>query len=143
MNQTMQTTWLGRHWKWLVPTLCLTGLLLIAGLAGLIFYGITGIMKSSDAYQMALQKAKDNPKVVSALGEPIVEGFFTTGNINDSGGSGSADLSIPVSGPKGEANIYLIAKKSAGKWTFSDLVVEIKKTEERIDLLQAKETLDQ
>jgi Cytochrome oxidase complex assembly protein 1 len=143
MNQTMQTTWLGRNWKWLVPTVCLTGLLVIAGFFGLVFYGVSSMIKSSDAYQMALQRAKADPKVVSALGEPIVEGFFSSGNINESGSSGSADLSIPVSGPKGEAEIYVIAKKSAGKWTFSDLLVEIKKTEDRIDLLQEKETLDQ
>ncbi len=141
MNQSMRNTWLSRNWKWFVPSLCLAGLIVIGGFVGLVFYGVTSMMKSSGAYQMAVERAKGNPDVVSALGEPIVEGFFTSGNMNDSGSMGRADLAIPISGPKGEATIYLSAHKSVGKWTFSDLVVEIGKTEDRIDLLQEeKET---
>jgi len=113
----------------------------IGGFISLVFYGVTTMMKSSGAYQMAVEKAKDNQEVEAALGEPIVEGFFTTGNINDSGSGGRADLAIPISGPKGEATIYLSAEKSVGKWTFSDLVVEIGKTKERIDLLQEEKEI--
>jgi hypothetical protein len=50
------------------------------------------------------------------------------------GASGEANLSIPISGPKGKARIYLKAEKSLGRWNYSDLVVEIEKTGERIDL---------
>jgi hypothetical protein len=142
MNQSVSATWLGRNWKWLVPAICVTGLVLILGFVGLIFYGVTTMIKSSDAYQIALVRTKENPEVLLALGDPIVEDFFTMGNINESGSSGYADLSIPISGPKGEATIYLIAEKSVGKWTFSDLIVEIKKTKDRIDLLQENETHD-
>lgn len=88
---------------------------------------------------MAVHEAKRNPEVASAIGKPMVEGFFTTGSINTSGSSGSADMAIPISGPKGEAKIYVSAKQSIGKWTFNDLVVEIDKTHQRIDLLQAQE----
>ncbi|MEO8001908.1 MAG: cytochrome c oxidase assembly factor Coa1 family protein [Arenimonas sp.] len=121
----------------------MAGLFLLLGFIGLIFYAVSTMMKSSGAYQMALHKARENPQVVSALGEPIAEGLFTSGNINESGSSGSADLAIPISGPKGKATIYLVASESAGKWTFSNLLVEIKKTQSRIDLLQEQKTLDQ
>ena len=139
MNRTVNPNWWGRNWKWFVPTVCLLVIMFFCSFIGLIFYGVTSMMKSTDAYQMALQEAKSSPEVVAAIGKPIVEGFFTTGSINTSGSSGSADMAIPISGPKGEAKIYVSAKQSAGKWTFNDLVVEIDKTHQRIDLLQEQE----
>ena len=97
-------------------------------------------MKSTDAYQMAVHATRKNPEVISKIGEPIVEGLFITGSINESGGSGSADMAIPVSGPKGEATVYVSATQSAGQWKFRDLVVEIEITQDRIDLLQEQES---
>ncbi len=143
MNQTMRTSWWDRNWKWFLPVSCLLAVFLFAGFIGLIFYGVTSMIRSSEVYQMALQSARKNPELVSALGEPIVEGIFITGNISEGGASGSADLAIPISGPRGEATLYVVARESAGQWTFRRLIVEISKTEDRIDLLQEKETLDQ
>jgi len=47
-----------------------------------------------------------------------------------------ADLAIPISGPKGKGTIYVKAAKSLGRWTYSDLIVEIQATRNRIDLLK-------
>jgi hypothetical protein len=58
------------------------------------------------------------------------------GSISVSGSSGQADLAIPISGPIGKGTIYAVASKAAGQWTFSKLVVEIKATKERIDLIE-------
>jgi hypothetical protein len=73
-------------------------------------------------------------RVVNALGFPIKDGFFVSGKTNVSGSSGKADLTIPISGPKGKGTIYFVASKFAGEWTFSKLIVEVGKTGERIDL---------
>lgn len=140
MNRTYNTTWWGRNWKWFVPTLCFLLLLAFFGFIGLIFYGVATMMHSSDAYQMAIHEAKKSPDVIDKIGEPITEGFFTTGSINTNGGSGSADMAIPISGPKGEATIYVSATKSVGRWKFRDLVVEIESSQDRIDLLQEHES---
>ena len=91
-------------------------------------------MKSSDVYKTAFARAKADPKVVEALGAPLDDGMFVSGNTNVNGASGHADLSIPISGPKGKGTIYVVGEKSAGQWTYSKLVVEIEKTKERIDL---------
>ena len=48
-----------------------------------------------------------------------------------------ANLSIPISGPKGKGTIYVAANKSLGRWNYSGLIVEIAKTHQRIDLLQS------
>jgi hypothetical protein len=93
-------------------------------------------MKSSDAYKSALARAKADPRVVNALGSPITDGFFVSGNTNVSGSSGSADMTIPISGPKGKGTIYFVASKFMGKWTFSKMVVEIAQTGQRIDLVE-------
>jgi len=140
MYQGPITSWWSRNWKWFLPTLCVLVLLAVLGFVGLVFYGVSSMMKSSDAYQLAVAQARMDPEVVSALGEPIVEGFLASGNINTNGSSGKADLAIPISGPKGGATIYLSATKSVGKWTFKDLVVEVDKSKDRIDLLHDDKT---
>lgn len=136
MNQKQDTNWWGRNWKWFVPVGCLGTLVLFAGFIVLIMYFVFGMMKSSDAYNVAVAKARAHTLVKESIGTPIEEGVFITGSINASGPSGQASLSIPISGPNGEGTIFVEAEKSAGLWTFSTLVVEIKETKQRIDLLE-------
>jgi len=93
-------------------------------------------MKSSDVYKDALARAKTHPAVIEALGSPVTEGFLVSGNTNVNGVSGEANLSVPVSGPKGKGTIYVAATKSLGRWNYSGLVLEIERTHKRIDLLQ-------
>ncbi len=90
-----------------------------------IFVLVFSVIKSSDAYRTALDRAKNDDRVVAALGTPIHDGLVPSGKTNVSGPSGEADLAIPISGPKGKATIYVVGKKSAGKWDFSKLVVQI------------------
>jgi len=135
MDQPIKVNWWSRNWKWFVPVGCLSSLLLLVGFVALILAFVFGMMKSSDVYKQALARANASPAVVDALGAPIKEGFFISGSINVSGPSGDAELAIPISGPKGDGTIYLEARKSAGEWSFSKLLVEIKTSNKRIDLL--------
>ena len=128
-------SWFGRNWKWLVPVGCLGTALLLVGLAvGVVFLAF-GAMKSSEVYQQALSRAQEHPAVEEAVGSPIKAGWLVSGNISVSGPSGEADLSIPISGPRGKARIYAVATRSAGRWEFSTLEVEILATGARITLL--------
>ena len=128
--------WWSRNWKWFVPSGCLGMLLLLCAFVFFIITIVFGAMKSSDAYKSALAKATADPRVVNALGSPITDGFFVSGKTNVSGSSGEADMTIPISGPKGKGTIYFVASKFMGKWTFSKLVVEVGPTGEKIDLVQ-------
>lgn len=122
-----------------MPTGCLTILVLFVVFISSIVLIVFGALKSTDVYKDAVAKAKANAAVVEALGSPIEEGMFVSGSSNVNGASGESNLSIPISGPKGKGTIYLSAKKSAGRWEYDSLVVEVQKTRERIDLLgQAK-----
>jgi Cytochrome oxidase complex assembly protein 1 len=134
--QPQRTNWWGRNWKWFVPTGCLGILLLVAGFIFVIVTIVFGAMKSSDAYKAALARAKADPRVVTTLGSPITDGFFVSGKTNVSGTSGQADMTIPISGPKGKGTVYFVASKFAGKWTFSKLMVEVADTGQRIDLIE-------
>ena len=108
----------------------------ILGIAGVIATGwavIRGV-KSSGAYQEALAMARGSPTVQEALGEPIEEGWWVMGSIEVTGPSGTASISFPISGPRGDATIYAEARKRAGEWTVHLLEAELQEGE-RIDLL--------
>jgi hypothetical protein len=121
--------WEGK-WKWLVPLAFGVSLLAIGGFVAAIF----GFIKSSDAYTGALARASSSEAVVSALGTPIKDGFFVTGNLNMSDAGGSAKLSIPVSGPKSGATIFVEATKRLGAWHYDHMIVQVDATRQRIDL---------
>lgn len=136
MNQEQDKNWWERNWKWFVPVGCLGLMVLATGFVFLILTIVFGMIKSSDAYQIALAEATSHPAVQEAMGTPIEPGLLVAGNIHISGPSGQANLSIPISGPKGKGTIYAVAAKSAGQWLFSTLVVEVKTGRQRINLLE-------
>jgi hypothetical protein len=129
--------WWSRNWKWFVPTgCCLTPLVLGGAVAAFLVLVVFGAMKQTDVYKTAVARAKSNSQVVSALGQPISEGWYLSGSTEVNGGSGTSKLTIPISGPKGKGTVYAEATKSAGEWTYSKLVVKIDSTDETIDLAQ-------
>ncbi len=132
-------SWWSRNWKWFVPTGCLTMVALIVAFIAAIVLVVFGAMKSSDAYKTAVAQASAHPEVIAALGTPIEEGMFVSGKTNVDGSTGEADLTIPISGPKGKAKIYAVATRTAGRWKYSTLEVEIFGRVERIDLLASAE----
>ena len=128
------TNWFGRNWKWVVPLGCLVPVLFLGGCALTIFFFAMGVLKQTDAYKTALARAQANPAVIEAIGSPILQTGIVPGNTNVNGPTGEANLSIPLSGPKGKATLYVEARKSADLWTFQKLTAKIEKTGERIDL---------
>ena len=92
--------------------------------------------KIDQCLQRCAGPGQGSPAVIEVLGSPITDGFLVSGNTNVNGASGEANLSIPVSGPKGKGTIYAAATKSLGRWNYSGLVLEIEKTHQRINLLE-------
>ena len=137
MQTVEQPNWWQRNWKWFLPTGCLVVTLLVAAFIGAIFWFVFALMKHSDVYAHALQTARASEAVRAEIGTPIEEGWFTTGSIQETGPSGSAELAIPVSGPRGGGTIYVEARKSTGRWTYSELVFEADAGGKRIDLAAA------
>jgi hypothetical protein len=48
---------------------------------------------------------------------------MTTGGTEESNVEGSANLNIPVSGPKGKGSLELEAEKQSGVWKINSLVL--------------------
>jgi cytochrome oxidase complex assembly protein 1 len=110
-------------------------LLFVAFISAVVLIVLSAV-KSTEVYKDALAHAKAHPSVIDALGSPITEGFLVSGNTNVNGASGTANLSVPVAGPKGKGTIYVAATKSLGRWNYSGLVLEIAKAHRRIDFLE-------
>lgn len=133
-----QPSWWSRNWKWAAPVGCLIlllPLLALTGFVGAILAIVFGSIKSTDVYEEALARVRSSPAAIEALGQPIEDGLLMGGNIQVNGPSGSADLSIPVHGPKGEGDLYVVASKSAGRWEYQTLELEVDGRDDRIDLL--------
>jgi hypothetical protein len=113
------------------------GILFFGFIGFIVFIGVVviGSFRNSDPYREAVRRAQSDPRVVEALGQPIEIGLFVSGSINTENDQGTANLSIPISGPKGKAKIYVVAEKKRRRWTYSEMYVTPEKGEE-INLLE-------
>jgi hypothetical protein len=110
----------------------------MVGFVAGIFVLVMGGMRNSDVAKEAVARAQANPAVAQRLGAEINQGWMMSGSINvAAGGSGDANLAVPISGPKGKATLYVTARKSAGVWNYSQMQATIAGTGESIDLLTA------
>lgn len=137
MTQTLQQkSWFSRNWIWVVPVSgCLMIILLLVFGIGAAIFGVTKIISNSTPYEYAVEQAKEHPKVVEILGEPIDTNGIMQGNISIKNSNGEADIRIPIKGPNGEANIIVKAEKYDDHWNYEELYVLISETNEKINLL--------
>jgi len=124
-------SWLGRNWKWLLAAVFVCGAVFVVGILTLVM----GAMRGSDVAREATARAQSNALLGQHLGTPISEGWLVGGSINVSPGAGDADLSVPISGPKGKGTVYVRAQKAGGAWSYSLMEATIEGSSERIDLL--------
>jgi hypothetical protein len=117
-------SWWSRNWKWVVPIGCLLPIVLFGScVAGIAWFAVTAI-RSSEPYSEALERARRNPEVIGRLGSPIEPKWWLTGNVDLSNDDGSADMKIPISGPKGQAFIAVEGERRNGRWIYSRMIVE-------------------
>jgi hypothetical protein len=109
-------------WKYVVIGV-VACVVLLALFVSSLFYGIDKMFRSSDVYRMALEHSQKSPCVVRKLGSPLATKGLIEGNMNEAASEGSADLQIPVRGPKDEGSIHVVATKSAGHWEITSLTV--------------------
>ena len=133
--QPMRRSWLELHPNWKIPLGCLT-LLFLAALFGLAVMAIVvASFRSSDVYKQAMAKAAESQQVRDQIGEPIQPAWLISGELHVNGNAGNANLSIPISGPRGKGIIRAVAFKSGGVWRFTFLRVDVAGQSESIDLL--------
>ena len=135
--QMPRKSWWSRNWKWAVPVFAGTPILVCGGFIGILFAVVFSVLTNSVAYTESVAAVRADPAIVAALGTPIEEGL-PSGNVQVNGGSGYADLAIPISGPLGSGTIYVEAEKRGSDWYFTTLEV-VTDDEQWYDLLAGAE----
>lgn len=135
MENRQEKSWFARNWGWLLGGGCFVLILIVALGIGSLIFGVSKMFTSSTPYKYAMEQATSNQDVIDLIGSPIETDGIMQGNINLSGDDGEADFKIPIKGSKGKGRIVVVATKDYGKWTYEKLYVQIKDSEEQINLL--------
>jgi hypothetical protein len=137
-----ERSWLEKNWGWLLAAAFALFIACIAAICLLVF----SLIKNSDATRLAIKTAESSQALAEQVGDPMKIGWLVTGSIEVSPDTGSAELSIPVSGPKAKGTIYAEEHKHAGIWHLELLQFGKAGSNERLNLLPtetAKPTMTQ
>ncbi len=142
-DQISQKSWFARNWGWAVPLGgCLTIIVLFFIFLGSLIFGVNEFFTQSTPHQDSLAKVNQDEYVVNILGKPIETNGIMNGSISYQNSRGSADISIPIKGPKGEAQLYVIGTKQDEQWAYTEMYVIISETDEQIDILGYEQNKD-
>ena len=120
-----QRDWAQRNRLWFLPLLVLLGLSLIVGIVGGGIGLIIKSMKSHPAYIEALARARQSPEVAVALGKPIEPGAFVMGSVSGDADGGHAFITVPLTGPKAEAKLSVVAFNDGKAWEYTSMAVTL------------------
>ena len=119
-----------RFWRILLTVVLVLIVLGLVG-AGIRYYRKVGAIKSSEPYQLALRQVQQDKKLIEHIGQPIRDPFVVDslveglGTITTQGEEGRAELTFPVTGPKGSATIGVGAERKQGKWWLRSLTANV------------------
>ena len=129
-----QKSWFGRNWKWLLPVGCVVPMLCCLSFAGATYFGVSKVITASGPFTDAITRANGNADVQATLGTPLTPGLGVSGSLNETNGSGSANFTVPLEGPKGKGTLRVEGRGRGGQWTYS--VMEIEAGGKIINLLE-------
>lgn len=129
--------WWSRNETWLLVAGIVLGLSIL-GYGGWRFAtGLIDLMRNAEPYRHAMVVARQDARVVAALGEPIEDARFFTGRISASGTSARASYAIPLQGPNGRGVLQVQARRDGAAWSYPVLVVVVEDGKD-IDLAGAR-----
>ena len=135
---TEKKGWWERNWYWMLAVGCLTPILACGGCLGFFALFVKDKIENFGPYNDAVAIAVAHPVIVEELGEPIEAGFALQSNVQINNGEGSANLNIPLSGPRGSAHLRVVAIKSGGDWTFTKLKAHVDGLANLLGALEAR-----
>lgn len=116
----------GPNWFIILPCGCLSIIGLIVVGVAVVFMGVFGALKGSDAYKESLAKAQASPQIKELLGEPIKDTFVVGGSVSTENGAEKVELVYPITGPKGAGAVTVSGEKPAGgTWTYTQMQVVV------------------
>jgi ribosomal protein L7/L12 len=95
---------------------CLPTLLFMGLCAGFIMLSSHIMFRAFGPLEQAMTIINNDPAVVQAFGSPITPGAFVTGEVSSGGSSSSADLSVPIYGPKNSGELNVSGSWRRGVW---------------------------
>ncbi|MFO0594868.1 MAG: cytochrome c oxidase assembly factor Coa1 family protein [Myxococcaceae bacterium] len=129
-----QQSWFGRNWKWLVPVGCGVPMICCLSFAAMTYFGASKLIEGSAPFVEAISKATGNDEVKATLGTPLKAGMGLNGSFNEKNGNGTADFSVPISGPKGSGTLRVKGTSLGGVWVYD--VMQVEAGGKVIDLLE-------
>lgn len=139
MEEQKKKSWFGRNWPWAVPAGgCLTLIIIAAIGIGAVFVKMPELLNNLEPITYGITEASTNEYVIEALGEPI-EGDRhgeTKGDIDFKNKNSDINISMPLKGPKGTAELVIKGKKENDEWIYEKLVIIVNETGEEINLLE-------
>lgn len=94
---------------------------------------------SSEPYKTSMKKANENKAVQEELGLPIKSDLSLLSldkiSLQEKEDYGKTNMHIPLIGSNGMADLHVIGSKKNGKWIYSKMLVSVKKSDIKIDLL--------
>lgn len=136
MEEQRQKSWFARNWGWVLGGGCLSLIVIIGLVIGGIVFKVVDAVKESEPYTHALSQTIENEAVIKFLGTPIETNGMGNTSYNYSNGTTTAQLTIPIKGPKDEGSIVVDAEKINDEWAYNLLYVKIDGETETIDLLE-------
>jgi hypothetical protein len=103
-----------------IKTKTASRVLLSVAFCAVVLAGLQVFIHTFSLTRMALNDLSHSPQGAQVLGQPIRTGWFITFRIRG-GDSWTADLSIPVSGPKNSADLTVQAEKVNQVWKMAKL----------------------
>jgi hypothetical protein len=102
----------------------LAGLLGLALFMGVIFAGCGAFMKSRGGYPEGLALLRADPAATAALGTPIRDGFFVTGEVASDGMDAHSSYVVRVRGPRGSGRLRIRGYRAGGAWRVTGMTLE-------------------
>lgn len=134
---TREDSVLKSPWFWGVGGCCLgcVGIpLALLAIFGAGIFGALGAMSHSDVIDLAIERAEADPRVAATLGTPLERSFMFQGSIQIENDRGSADVVVPVTGPLGKGELWVVGSREGGEWRLDRLEAEVVATGERIPI---------
>jgi len=135
MERQKHKSWFSRNWGWVVGGGCLSLIVIVVLAVGSFIYKVSSTVKESEPYTYAYTKAIENERVIGFLGTPIETNGMGSTSYKYANGSSTAELVIPIKGPKDEGSIVVNAEKINDEWAYNLLYVKIDGETDTINLL--------
>jgi len=133
-----EENWGRRNWKWVVP---ITAFLIVIIALLSLTSGLTSFAQAytePSLYENALEKARQNERVIEILGnlQPVDKLTILEGNVVYTEENNAVDLTFRVTGSKGKGKMDISATKNNGNWEYQIIKIRVKKPEEEIIVMK-------